>query len=347
MSKCTATAVIAEAKKWIGYLEKKSNADLDSFTGNAGSKNYTCFGRDYAAAMNDKSALPEQWCGEFVSMVFVYAFGLEAAKKLLCGNLYKYTPTGASRFQKQGRYIKRGKGKPQPGDVVFFYSSSKGRIGHTGIVYDVSSSRVYTIEGNTSGGSTLVTNGGCVAKKSYSLSSSYVDGYGRPDYASVDAATDPVTALELGERTLYNGCEGADVKALQEALIGLGFSCGSYGADGEFGDCTEMAVRSFQEVKGLPVTGKYDSATHTAMKAALAAATTPDPDPAELRYVEIVPGKQCYIRAAPNTEGKILGVAHSGDRLPYQGQTFDNGWHLIDYKNMNACVSGKYSKLTK
>ena len=28
-----------------------------------------------------------------------------------------------------------------------------------------------------------------------------------------------------------------------EALIRLGISCGDYGADGEFGDCTEMAVK--------------------------------------------------------------------------------------------------------
>ncbi len=46
----------------------------------------------------------------------------------------------------------------------------------------------------------------------------------------------------LGDRLLKNGCVGADVKQLQEALIRLGISCGDYGADGEFGDCTEMAV---------------------------------------------------------------------------------------------------------
>ena len=39
--------VIDTAKKWTGYLEKKSNANLDSFTANAGSGNYACFARDY------------------------------------------------------------------------------------------------------------------------------------------------------------------------------------------------------------------------------------------------------------------------------------------------------------
>ena len=59
MAKCTFSAVIAEAKKWVGYCEKASSADLDSFTGNAGKKNYTRFNRDYVTATGDKSAQPE------------------------------------------------------------------------------------------------------------------------------------------------------------------------------------------------------------------------------------------------------------------------------------------------
>ena len=38
---CNPQTVIKVAESQIGYLEKKSNADLDSFTGNAGSNNYT------------------------------------------------------------------------------------------------------------------------------------------------------------------------------------------------------------------------------------------------------------------------------------------------------------------
>ena len=41
------TKLIDQAKSWDGYLEKKSNRDLDDFTANAGNKNYTCFARDY------------------------------------------------------------------------------------------------------------------------------------------------------------------------------------------------------------------------------------------------------------------------------------------------------------
>ena len=47
-------------------------------------------------------------------------------------------------MKKRGRYIKRGSGKPKRGDVIYFYSSAKGRIGHVGIVYKVSGSKVKT-----------------------------------------------------------------------------------------------------------------------------------------------------------------------------------------------------------
>jgi hypothetical protein len=69
---------------------------------------------------------------------------------------------------------------PQVGDQVFFKNST--RICHTGIVYAVDGSRVYTIEGNTTSAKGVVANGGCVAKKSYALNYSGIAGYGRPKY---------------------------------------------------------------------------------------------------------------------------------------------------------------------
>ena len=61
-------------------------------------------------------------------------------------------------------------------------------------------------------------------------------------------------------------------------------------------------------------------------------------------YAKIV-GGNCYIRTAPNTDGKILGVAHKGDELPYGGETSEAGWLLVQHKNQNVWVSGKYGKL--
>lgn len=348
MTMCNPDKVIQVATNEIGYLEKKSNSQLDSKTANAGKNNYTKYNRDYMAW--DKQGVIDipngsinmEWCAAFVSWIFVIAFGLKAAAALLCGGLHCYTPTGASRFKKAGRYIKRGEGKPQKGDVVFFFSSTKGRIGHVGIVYKVSGNYVYTIEGNTSGASTLVTNGGGVKKKSYKLTSTYIDGYGRPDYASIESGTGEVVALELGDRLLENGCEGDDVKDLQEALINLGYDLGKWGADGDFGDATEMAVEAFQKDHGCEVDGQYGSKSHAAMVKALEALKTPTNTPKTVLIV----GGNCWVRTESNTGGKRLGVACEGNKLEYQGATSDNGWHKVTYKNQSGWVSGKYSKLT-
>ena len=337
--------LIATAEAEIGYLEKKSNKNLDNKTANAGSANYTKFNRDLKA-WTGVGSLNAQWCQAFVDWVFITAFGLELAKKLIY-TWTNYTPTGSNAFKKRDRYIKRGSGKPKRGDVIYFYSTSKGRIGHVGIVYKVTSSTVYTIEGNTSGASSLVTNGGGVKKKSYSLTSSYIDGYGSVDYSAIEGADITVpeaVVLKLGDRLLSNGDEGEDVKELQQALISLGYSCGSYGADGEFGDCTEMAVRAFQKDHGCEVDGEYGPESHKALTAAMEKQPT-SADEDKARVVQIEKNKQCYIRTAPNTSGKILGVAHSGDKLIYQGQTSESGWHLVIYDGQNAWVSGKYGKL--
>ncbi|MBQ6373366.1 MAG: SH3 domain-containing protein [Clostridia bacterium] len=53
----------------------------------------------------------------------------------------------------------------------------------------------------------------------------------------------------------------------------------------------------------------------------------------------------CYIRSAPNTDGKILGVAHKGEQLTYGGAVSSGGWLLVEHKGQNAWVSGKYGKL--
>ena len=158
------------------------------------------------------------------------------------------------------------------------------------------------------------------------------------DYADEDYVA---PAPELGERILKNNMEGEDVKALQESLIKLGYSCGKWGADGDFGDATELALEKFQKDHALEADGEYGPKTHAAMVKALADANKPLELP---RFVKIVNG-DCWARTAYNTKGEKLGVAKEGERYGYGGMTADNGWHLINYKNQNAWVSGKYGKL--
>lgn len=164
--------VINIALNEVGYLEKKTNSDLNSKTSNAGYNNYSKYGK--AQGCNGQA-----WCDAFVDWCFVQAYGKKNAEKLL-GGFSNYTPTSASYFKLR---LKRWFTKPQKGDIIFFKNSQ--RICHTGIVYCVDSNKVYTIEGNTSAGASVVPNGGGVFRKSYALNNSRIAGYGRPDYSLV------------------------------------------------------------------------------------------------------------------------------------------------------------------
>ena len=56
-------------------------------------------------------------------------------------------------------------------------------------------------------------------------------------------------------QTLRTGSRGNDVKALQEALIKMGYDVGSTGADGVYGTKTTAAVKQYQKDNGLAVDG--------------------------------------------------------------------------------------------
>lgn len=174
----TVDKVIAIAEAEVGYLEKKSNKNLDHKTKNAGSANYTKYGRDmhnlYPAVMD----FPAAWCDCFVDWCFQMAYGVSNAKKLLCGNFDDYTIFSSNLYKNKKAWYTSG---PKIGDQIFF-KNSRGTICHTGLVYMVDKNYVYTIEGNTSGANGVVANGGGVCKKKYGINSSQIAGYGRPKY---------------------------------------------------------------------------------------------------------------------------------------------------------------------
>lgn len=80
--------------------------------------------------------------------------------------------------------------------------------------------------------------------------------------------------------TLRRGDKGAYVTLAQTELINKGYSCGSYGADGDFGKATEVAVKAFQQDHGLKVDGIIGVQTWAALDSA---------DPAKY-YTVTIPG---------------------------------------------------------
>lgn len=227
-----------------GYLEKASNSQLDSKTANAGSNNYTKYWRDVYPAFQGQA-----WCAVFVAWCFMKAFGLEIAKKMLKHWPFVYCPTLAGMTSNK---------TPHVGDVVLFHRN--GEYAHTGIVVDVTATYIKTIEGNTSGASGVIPNGGGVCKKTYTRSSlSGQNKYFRPDYSIVSAApTEPVSVLkgdcDVKLKWFLVGAVDPEIEKIQLILNAHGYR-GKNGlpldVDGELGEQTAYAIETLQRQKGF------------------------------------------------------------------------------------------------
>ena len=271
--------VIDIALAEVGYLEKETTAQLDDKTANAGDENRTKYARDLDAVKfyNGKKQ-GVAWCDTFVDWSFYTAYGLEAALKLTCQALGS---AGAGCRYSRSYYKKKGQlfDTPEPGDQVFFWPkdrSDPNKVQHTGLVYAVDDTYVYTVEGNTSGANGVVWNGGGVCKKKYKLNYNRLAGFGRPDWnmdgvvegsTSSSSSSSTPKVYKLGDRTLQNGSKGDDVRELQEALNKLPCLVTKLEADGVFGSKTEAAVRAFQRDVGLVVDGIAGRLTLAALTA--------------------------------------------------------------------------------
>ena len=251
-----AKTVIDLAEQEVGYLEKASNANLDDKTANAGSGNYTKYARDlYNAGYYNGNKNGYAWCDVFVDWLFYKAFGKEVGQKLQCqtGDLGAGCKFSAQYYKKQGRLFKT----PKAGDQIFFANSGEDPY-HTGLVTNVVSNKVYTIEGNTSSSSGVVANGGCVSKKCYSVNYGKIYGYGRPKYDTEDIGAENVsnnstnTTSKNSYPLIRRGDTGEYVEKAQRYLNKWNYSLET---DGIFGKKTEAAVIDFQTKKRLEVDG--------------------------------------------------------------------------------------------
>lgn len=123
-----------------------------------------------------------------------------------------------------------------------------------------------------------------------------------------DSKDDSVTELHYGS-------EGEDVKILQQNLIALGYDCGSYGADGDFGTATQSAVIAFQETNQLPATGIVDEVTQTRIAELLE--SSGDADASETLVVPVsnlitVAGGSWNVRTGPGAKFSSAGIVRTG-----------------------------------
>lgn len=238
----------------LGYLEKKSNASLDDKTANAGSANYTKYWRDVYPQFQGQA-----WCACFISWLFMQLFGVETAKKLLKHWPFVYCPTLAGVTANK---------TPKVGSIILFYRN--GTYAHTGLVVAVSSTTVTTIEGNTSGASGIIANGGGVCKKTYAIKSlSSETKYFMPDYGSVSTVTktggtatggaDDMSRYIVGSgkvevKHFLVGANDPQVKTIQRLLNAMGYKGKDkkkLTVDGDLGQNTSYAIAAFQKAVGM------------------------------------------------------------------------------------------------
>ena len=197
--------LLETAKNEIGYVEKASNSNLDDKTANAGSNNYTKYARDLdKTKIYNGSKNGYAWCDVFVDWCFVKTFGFEKGIELTCQPL---NSCGAGCTYSAEYYKSKNQfhvSNPKPGDQIFFTKDGGKTSYHTGIVVEVTNGKVYTVEGNTDSSSGVVANGGSVNLKSYSISSSYIGGYGRPDYSIIKLDNGEVAQTNIIDENMFS-----------------------------------------------------------------------------------------------------------------------------------------------
>ena len=134
--------------------------------------------------------------------------------------------------------------------------------------------------------------------------------------------------------TILNfGDKGQSVKMLQEKLIKLGYTCGKYGADGNFGQATYNAVKKFQREHGLGVDGIAGQQTLTAIDKVI------DELPQEVseKSVRII-ASVLNVRSGPGTNYPAISYVRKNSIRTVLEEK--NGWGRI--KDPAGWISGQY-----
>lgn len=178
------------------------------------------------------------WCMAFVWWCFRQA-GLSALfyggkQTASCTTLMKWA---ANRGQFVAKNYKRG-------DVFLYdYDGVKSDSEHTGIFTgEMSGERYQAVEGN-------YNDAVCVVyRKPSDIIGAFRPTWGQEDGSDSGGQDYP---LKVGLPELSQGSFGGPVRAMQILLEGRGYSVGRYGCDGEFGNDTASALKSYQKSMGL------------------------------------------------------------------------------------------------
>ena len=235
-----ASKVVEQAQAWLGKNEADGSHKeiIDIYN------TQRPLPRGYAVKYTDA------WCATFVSAV-AGKLGYTDIIPTECS-----CPKMIELLKNIGAWVEDDAFVPKPGDILFYdwddngVGDTKGDSEHVGIVAKVEGDTITVIEGNYSNS---------VKRRYIKVNGRYIRGYGVPKYETEPVVDKPTTTktevCTVEVKVLRKGAKGDNVKALQILLIGRGYSCGRYGADGDFGTATYNAVKAYQKDKGLSVDG--------------------------------------------------------------------------------------------
>jgi len=216
----------------------------------------------------------DAWCATAVSATFIV---LGLAGKSGSGSLFECCECSCwymiEAAKKQGIWVENDAYTPKTGDVILYdwddsgSGDNQGNPDHVGIVVSVSGSTIRVIEGNMNN---------TVGYRNIQVNGRYIRGYITPKYsnfATGSSNSNTQTPVATVSTELKIGSNGSAVKTMQTMLIKCGYSCGSAGADGDFGNATLTALKNFQKANGLTVDGVYGTNTKKALEAAYAEKT--------------------------------------------------------------------------
>lgn len=233
---CKRSEIVKQAQAWIGLNEADGSFKkiIDLYN------SHTPLARGYKLKYTDA------WCAGCVSALAIACGATDIIPtEVSC-------PKMIDIAKSMGIWMESDAHVPQAGDIMMYdwddsgSGDNTGSPDHVGIVEKISGSTVTVIEGNYSN---------AVKRRTMTVNGRYIRGYIVPKYDAEASSTASVTLCSLNLPELEKGSTGISVVALQTLLIGYGYSCGAYGADGDFGNATDGAVRKFQQDNNLGVDG--------------------------------------------------------------------------------------------
>lgn len=255
-----ASVLVNQAQKWVGLNESdgthKSIIDL--------------YNKHTPLARNYKVKYTDAWCATFGSALAIkLGYTDIIPTECGCGNQIEL-------WKKMGCWIEDDSHVPEPGEYIYYDwndSGSGDNTGwpeHVGVVEKVENNIITVIEGNYNN---------AVKRRVIKVNGKNIRGYGAPKYdPETDVKKETIVKQDTSNKTkttnantqeacevkldvLRKGSKGSNVRALQTLLNGYGYSCGTYGVDGNFGSDTEKAVKKYQKAKSLKEDGVVGSKT--------------------------------------------------------------------------------------